>query len=133
MGNKTSKDHYKLFKKEGRKWQGILNLKDWYIDYEHDLILEDHEACATMDLNAKAATLTLSTEWIGEVSEKTIRMAAFHEICEVLLCQLSMLSNERFNVSAEQIVEANHSIIQILLNVLFPMYDKPDCSGKCKK
>ena len=131
--NKTSKKDYELFKSECRKWQPILNLNDWYIDFEHDLILEKCEACANMDLNAKAATLILSTEWVGVVNDRTVKMAAFHEMCEVFLCQIQMLANERFNVSPEQIVEATHSVIQVLMNVLYPKYDKSDCSGKCEK
>ena len=119
---KTTKASYELFKKECRKWQDILGLKDWYIDFEHDLIIEGNEACAHMDINAKSATLILSTEWVGAVNDETIKMAGFHEVCEVLLCQLHMLANERFNVSPEQIVESTHSVIQVLLSVLFPKY-----------
>ena len=81
--NETTKNHFELFKSECRKWQDILSLKDWYIDFEHDLIIEGNEACANMDLNAKAATLILSTEWVGEVNDLTVRMAGFHEMSEV--------------------------------------------------
>jgi len=130
--NETSNEHYELFKSECLKWQDILSLKDWYVDFEHDLIIEGNEACAHMDINAKAATLILSTEWVGQVNDETVKMAAFHEMCEVLLCQLQMLANERFNVSPEQVVESVHSIIQVLLNVLYPKYNGHDCTPGCE-
>lgn len=119
---KTTKKDFELFKKECRKWQEILGLKDWYFDFEHDLIFDSHEACASMDLNAMQVSLILSTEWEREPTEEMLKLAAFHEICEVLLGGLSSLGTERFNVSREDMASEVHRVIQRLTYAFFPKY-----------
>ena len=115
----TTQEDFELFKKECKKWIDFFSLKSWYIDYSHDTLFDNNEACANIDLNARSANLVLGEEWSSDVCKETVRMAAFHEVCELLLAPLVGCAYDRFNLSEEQIAENTHVIIQTLLNTVF--------------
>lgn len=122
MGFKTTEEHFELFKSECRRWLDILGLKSWYVDYSHDALFDNHEACANIDINARSAHLTLAEEWVSEINDETVKLAAFHEVGELLLSPLVGCAYDRFNVNAEQIEENTHVIIQTLMNTMYEKY-----------
>ena len=89
------------------------------MDYSHDTLFDNHEACANIDLNARSANLVLGEEWISDIDDETIKMAAFHEVCELLLAPLTGCAHDRFNLTRESIEENTHIIIQTLLNTVY--------------
>jgi hypothetical protein len=122
MGYKTSKEDFELYKQECIRWLDIFGMKSWYIDFSHELLFDGHEACANVDLNARSANLTLSEEWGSVVNDETVKLAAFHEVCEVFLAPLVGCAYDRFNLSMESIAENTHVIIQTLMNTMYRKY-----------
>lgn len=130
--NKTTPEHYKLFKSECRKWQPILGLQSWELFLMHDEIDEGSRAEIVADQIGRMATITLGIEWHNDaITDTLIKKTAFHEMMELLLAQLGLYGYTYFESS---LIEGElHKIIRVMENVLFPKYDKPDYNGKCKK
>ena len=119
---RDNQKHFKLFKEECDKWINFFALKGWYVDYLHDTLIDGHEASVNVDLNARSANIILSDEWGSEVCDETIKMAAFHEVCELLLAPLAGCAFDRFNLTRESIEENTHIMIQTLLNTVYKKF-----------
>lgn len=114
----TTKEHFKIFKNQCKKWVAIFSLKRWKIYYEHKK-LKDSFGKINYDLNAMNATMTLSTDWDGfEINKKTLSHTAYHEVIHLLIGRLDVCAMSRFTTVTE-ITEAIHEIIRILENVMF--------------
>ena len=119
--NKTSKEDFKLFKQECKKWMKIFGLTDWEPYFLH-LSKKGSDALAGCSFNvvSRGATFHLNKNWADDVvSDKEIKITAFHEVTELLLGPLNYLSRERY-VAVDQIEEATHAIIRRLENVAYP-------------
>ena len=135
---KATKEHFEIFVKECKKWVDIFGFNDWYFHYvykEDDGDNEyEHLADCTWDYSSKQVVVNLYDDWgdITEPNEESMKHAAFHEICHVLIAKFQDLAYHP-NPDEDEVVSAGHGVINILQNVLYPKYDKSDCSGKCKK
>ena len=119
MSVKTTKKHFRLFKKEAKKWIGRFGLIGWEIDYCHD-DGDEHLAACYSSCENRSALLELKKDWPDNegVDDQAIRLAAFHEVCELFMARLIELSKDRF--APENSIEIEkHAIIRTLENVLF--------------
>ena len=116
----TTKKHFEVFRKEVNKWVLNFGLLDWDIVVEHGGVEADNAAECSYNIQAKSAIIRLSKNFTWEVgfTLQDIREAAFHEVCELLLCQFGYLAENRY-ITQEQIGTARHSIIARLLNCVF--------------
>jgi len=114
---KTTKKHFELFKKEGRKWLREFGLLDWETFFNHKDI--DARARYSADIEHRIAVLILSTQWEGpQPQNKLIRRAAFHEVAELLLAKIRCLAESR-TCDEQELNEAIHAVIRTLENVIF--------------
>ncbi len=132
---KASKEHFEVFKTECEKWVKIFGLTDWYYHYIYNEDADsDNLADCTWDYASRQVVINLYDDW-GDISEPTnesMREAAFHEICHILIARFQDLAYLP-NPPEDEITSVGHAVINILQKVLCPIYDKPDCSGKCEK
>ena len=119
---KTTKKHFKIFKRECRKWIEILGLKDWEFSFHHAEVPGFRNASSEYHITDRYADIYLFPKLHRQkATEKVVRMLAFHEICEVVLGPLYVNAIER-HVSRAEINESTHTVIVILQNVLYPKY-----------
>ena len=121
---KTTKKDFEIFKTECEKWIEIFGLKGWAIEFYHKDDLKDSRASCSYDVVSRSASLYLNITWHEDtVSEANIRKSAFHEVCEVMLCNIRCLAETRF-ISKIEIDEECHAIIRTLENVLWSENDQ---------
>lgn len=115
-----TKKQAEIFYKSCRYWIKHFGLSDWYIDWDMYKDDSDHRAFAVINLEAKYASIFIVQDWgdTVDVTEKDLQLTAFHEVCEIMLGELSYLAEDR-SVTPNQIVQATHSIIQRLTNIEF--------------
>jgi len=114
---KTTKKHFELFKKEGRKWLREFGLLDWETFFDH----EDIDARAEFNANVEYRTVvfTLSAHWKNvRISSWLIKKAAFHEVAELLLVDIRILAESR-TMDSQDLNGKIHSVIRTLENVIF--------------
>ena len=115
---KTTKKDFELFRGECEKWIEFFGLKGWDITIEH---AEDkgNRATCTYNVTNRSIVLNLALEWKTDpITPERIKQDAFHEVSEILLCNLRNLAEYRFTTQYE-IDEAVHAVIRTLENVVF--------------
>ena len=117
--HKTTAEHFKLFKEEARYWIKYFGLLNWRIHFEHMEIKEGNWAECTYAIGARTCTLFLNVNW-GPfiVEDKDVRMSAFHEVCELMLCNIEACARTRF-LHEHEIREAVHDIIRTFENTVW--------------
>ena len=124
---KTTKKHFEIFKIETKKWIQNFGLTDWNVYYSHDK-LNGLKAQCKYNLVGRVATLLLSTEYTDDNIEcnlrQDIKIAAFHEVCELLLGPLESMVDQRYALGADDVEEERHRIIRRLENFVFTIYKK---------
>ena len=117
---KTTRKHFKIFCDEARKWIKTFGLLDWDISFTHESRINGLASCHS-DTVSRRAVLNLEPDWGDRdpVTNKSIRVTAFHEVCELLLAPLSICASTRFNISEDEITESVHTVISVLQNVVF--------------
>jgi hypothetical protein len=82
--------------------------------------VEGSRAAYDLNVPGKIARLWLSPDWEDmPVNDTTIKRAAFHEVCELMLNPLVILAESRYSVTPTAIEEATHDIIRRLENTMF--------------
>lgn len=124
---RTTTEQFELFVEECKKWQEYWGLTDWVIDYAHtEIIIPDGTQPAsttTAGREDKYAIIAFNTEVPANLlTLKEIASAAFHEMSEMLMMDLFLLAQARFDVSQEDLTMACHSIIGRLTNTVFADY-----------
>lgn len=118
MPYKTTADHFKLFKKEFKKWVDIFGLKGWEVEYKHTPS-GDSLAWMNADLVGRVATIGLAPVWERtKTTTHEIKKCAFHEASELLLYKMRSLAKYRY-ATLYEIDEENHNIIRTLEGVIF--------------
>lgn len=118
MSYTTTKEHFKIFKKECAKWIEFFGLKDWEVRYIHE---KDYENLASISFNVSNGNVVFSLSIHWGTLKPTIhelKITAFHEVVELLLARLRALARARY-VTPEEIIEANHAIIRRMENSVF--------------
>lgn len=118
---KTTKEDFKLFERECRKWIDFYGLKDWYVIFRHLDIEKQHEGATVgydFDLEARVVCITLNkTLNVMEEKRKVLKVAAFHEMTELLLARLIEFA-ERGPMS-DAVPEEIHAIIRRMENSVY--------------
>ena len=95
---RTTIKHFACFRKECERWIVRYGLKDWRVYFEHCEI-EDRpraNAITETDLENRIALITLNKVWEDlEPTRDLLRLAAYHEVCHVLLCRLMEMAKSR--------------------------------------
>lgn len=119
---RITKADFELFKSECDKWIEFWKMSDI------EVIYNVAEECDTFMANFEyyedscGAIIRIASEWPKlEYSKYQIRRAAFHEVAEMMLCNLSHIAKERARGHEEEIriVSETHKIVRRLENVLF--------------
>lgn len=114
---KTNKRHFETFKTECEKWIAFFGLKSWKVCYTHEE-MTDARADVFTNLGGRVATIRLAKKWDTIITEKDVKLSAFHEVCELFIARLTTLAQSRY-ITASELEEANHEIIRTLERVVF--------------
>ena len=114
---KTKRKHARVFKRECRRWIRFFGLHGWRVYFDH---AGDDENLAWLEGNveARAVTIGLATEWGVKPTKHKLRMVAFHEACELLLYRLHCAAKNRWATEAEM-NGARHEVVQMLTNTIW--------------
>lgn len=122
---KTTSEQFELFKAECQKWIDIFGLKDWEFYFKHKNHGKGNVAYCCRNSDSRIAELALCEIWpddpVISMTDENIRKAAFEEVCHIFLYRLSSNAYARF-IMEHEINEAEHSIIRVLQNTLYPKY-----------
>ncbi len=119
---KTTKAHFAIFKSECEKWIDIFGLKGWEISFFHEELKGFRDAATEYHITDRYANIYLFPKLeITKIADDTVRLWAFHEVCEIFMGPMNANAKERF-VSRAELNEALHAIIRTLENVLYPKY-----------
>jgi len=116
MDYKTTKKDFEVFKKEAEYWLEYFHLHDWEVHFEHCDARGNRARCWS-DISGRMGTLEFGTEWSKKPDKYELQIAAFHEVCELLLSRLSTLPLNMFD--SDYISEITHEIIRRLENTIF--------------
>ena len=115
----TDKD-FEIFKGECEKWIQYFGLLGWEVSYAHKEF-ERKEIMADICYNifSRAAVIRLNLKRPkNECNDQSIKLSAFHEVCELLLGRLTYMAEARFLADGE-VEEETHNIIRTLENKIF--------------
>ena len=119
----TTEQDFEEFKKECWKWIDIFGLKEYSYHFIHND--EDPEAFAwcQADIPSKIAVICLTKTWgSNEYNLTQVRKSAFHEVCEVMLCEMVLMAKSR-DFKQVAFEGATHRVIRILENTVFDNID----------
>ena len=118
---KTIKEDFKLFVEECEKWIDFFGLKDWYVIFDHEDIEDQYEGSTARyvyDRKARVVRITLNKILnVMEDKRKVLKVAAFHEVSELLLIRLIDFAHG--DVPIEEIDEEIHVIVRRLENSVY--------------
>lgn len=113
---KTTTRDFEIFKEECQYWIEYFGIKYEEIDYNHKKV-EGAAAEYVGSYRGCCTTITLATNWTGEINDYTVRRTAFHEISEQLFSPLMGLARYAYN--NEEVDRATHTGVRTLENTLF--------------
>ena len=106
---KTSKKDFEFFVRECKKWGKILELADWDIRYFHEERKSNALAVTLRDLQGRAASVYLSTDW-DEVSHEALTSTAKHEMIHLLVGRLAGNAFCRF-ITEDDLMESEEALV----------------------
>ncbi len=116
---KTTKKHFRMFKRECERWIAIFGLKGWEVVYFHEDDEEEGRGWASYKVTGRVCSMGLARTWKGvRPTKHGVRFVAFHEVCELLLARLMTEAKYRFT-SEEVVDETAHEVIRVLEKVLW--------------
>lgn len=116
---KTTEEDFELFKSECQKWIDFFGLKSWEVFHSHQNLNDNAAWCLFNDLKERLVRIGLAVNWDDtEPTKHAVRLAAFHEVCEVLIFRLFDLAISRYSTE-DQLLEARHELIRTLENCVF--------------
>jgi hypothetical protein len=121
---KTTKKHFRVFKSECAYWIRTFGLIDWEVYYFHENNSDNDRAWLTQKVVGRVCGLFLGKNW-GSIkpTKRLVRLAAFHEVCELLLTRLDIEAKFRFALE-DNVNEARHAVIRVLEKVIWEAYSK---------
>jgi len=115
----TTESDFDVFCRECTAWADKLNLRNWYIDYQHNDDDPDCRAfCQTSPQN-RMARITLTQSWDIAPHPNAIKQTAFHEIVEILLAMMMTFAMTPATHSDDIVASERHSIIRTLESAFF--------------
>ncbi len=113
----VTEPHFAYFKARVKYWAGFFGVTGWRIDVRQ-CKMETALAAFNCTFKHRTAAIYLNTVWNEEPIPWMLDRSAFHEVCEILLVDLSRLCHYNFN--EETVDERSHEIIRALENSVFP-------------
>ena len=113
---KTSIKQFELFKEECRKWIKFFGLIEYRIEFFHGGIRQARAQTEDYD-HMMACDITFAKELDDTTDNEKIKMAAFHEVCEIMLMRLRSLADEYYSFGI--VNREVHSIVRRLENCIF--------------
>ena len=104
------------FKKEAEYWVDYFHLGNWQIYFEHTDVEEVRARC-WVNFVGMTSTIELTTHWNEPPEKNDIKRSAFHEVCELLLRELSSAAEDFY--AKPFIDQKTHDIIRRLENGVF--------------
>ena len=107
-----------LFKRCGKKWESLLGLAEWDIEYRLPYKREakwisGYEARIIMNRSAMNATIVLGSE-----KREGLNLCALHELLHLALFPLLCLGAARYNIDEVDLEYEEHRLIQKLIKIL---------------
>ena len=125
---KTSKRHFKLFKKECRYWLDKFDLGSWKVVYFHEDVEDSSKGNAawqSANWRDRLCSLGLDINWgkNEKPTKKRVAEAAFHEVCELLIYMLRIIADfDAKPTGLHDVENYNHSIIRRLEKAIWEPY-----------
>lgn len=120
----TTQEHFEFFKECALKWKEQLGLHDWSLIFVHttqDKVeeLNGNKAIVAMSRGGMNAKCTLNKDWSEvEPTKQRLNSCALHEMLEMVLHPLLVLTRTRFNVDELDVEYEQHRIIRKLETLL---------------
>jgi len=118
---KTTARHFVVFKREAEKWIGRLGLRDWRINFYHGECPDGGDPLAWYACKVcnRVGEIGLTVNWAPHVvTDRRVRLRAFHEVCHFLLATLEGIAVRREFIDMELDREV-HIVIRRLENLFF--------------
>ena len=118
MSQKVKKEHFDKYQTEIDRFTKLFGLSDW--DYRIAWVESDecgsYLSWTTFNTETRKATFYFPRVWPSdyEITDKEIVRSAFHEVCELLLCDLRYIAGERFIREEDEINKHIHILISRL-------------------
>jgi len=114
------KTEIEYFKRCAKYWYNYFHMTNWCLQVECLNLEEPAFAMFQGSIPDMHGVITLNQSWpIHMISNLELDRVAFHEVCEMLIYPLTVISEQRFNVIPEGITREVHSIIRVLENTVF--------------
>jgi hypothetical protein len=120
--DKTSTTDFRFFRNRVRFYIQKLGLTDYEVVFKHEdcngTELEDGQSGIVTNACNKIAAVYLNKDWTNcEISEKSINIAALHEVLHLLLGEYWYYAKSRFG-SEETLGSVEHAVIRRLENFI---------------
>ena len=125
---KTTKKHFKLFKKECKYWLNRFDLGSWRADIRHYTqagLIEGALAYCDPNWTMRTCCIGLQKKVSDGalVNKKVISKAAFHEVCELLLHMLRIIAEVNAGPNTlDEVNNYNHAIIRRMEKAVWEPY-----------
>lgn len=122
---KTTQKQFNEFRAEVKKWLEFFGLeKQWNVHVALEKIPEEAVANCSTNHRGKIARIVLNTEYPQEdYDQASMRKVAFHEVCELLLAELTGMVGWRYNIDEADVQSATHRVIRNLESTIFERLD----------
>ena len=113
---KTTKKDFAYFKSRCQYWLDYFKISEWAISFSHEDFGDSYAWTSTLP-TAKDVRIGLAINHKIKSTFKDIDRLAFHEVCELMLSDLSWYGSEYFSQGI--INEETHRIINRLENTIY--------------
>lgn len=113
---KFTNTDYQLFKSVARETIQKLGLTNWAVGFQFKKLDSDTYAECSWNYQGKVATMRLNSRELETIDGHSVEASAKHEVCELLLADLSAMCNYGF--ARDRVEEAIHEVIRRLEVVL---------------
>lgn len=121
----TTDKQYRYFKARVSFWLKLLGVMNWSVECVHDNRYSDTKAMTCFKLSSRISIIHFTKKVIKNAdispdtySEYGIDKVAFHEVCELLLCDMTV--NLADFLSERETNGKIHQVIMTLENTVFP-------------
>lgn len=112
---KTTLEQFETFKNYINYYLTEFNLTDWLVYFDFCKLKNRNAECST-DILGRAVTFSLNTQ-IYYTDENEIKECALHEVCHLLIADISDLAYKR-SVTFDQIEQATESVTRRIQSLL---------------
>ena len=114
---------FEAFKASALDWQRRLGLTDWTLHFRFDETTTESDRFANIQLHrtCRQAALTFYANLHPDGCLVPVPRQALHEVLHVLLCDVLAVTAARASDDHAEVVLAEHSAIERLLNALAPV------------